>query len=181
MTKIEQRYNIAYYNKRMKQNKILKSFLIKTILENKEKGLNWTSEDLNYLNYEDLWEICVAAVAKKCSIDLNTGKDWSCEDWKIDPDGKVSIVRTSSYGKNYSAGITGCRNKEWIFALVYENIQEKFYFFSFPATLDEHTIPFDLETGNPKRINRDGKNKMWAKYECKNIKEMINSIQKTDR
>ena len=181
MTKIEQRYNIAYYTKRMKQNRILKSFLIKTILENKEIGLNWTSEDLNYLNYEDLWEICVAAVAKKCSIDLSTGKDWSCEDWKINPDGKVSIVRTNSYGRNYSAGITGCRNKEWIFALVYENIQEKFYFFSFPATLDEHTIPFDLETGNPKRINRDGKNKMWSKYECNNMKEMIKRVQKTDQ
>ena len=181
MTKIEQRYNIAYYTKRMKQNRILKSFLIETILENKEKGLNWTSEDLNYLNYEDLWEICVAAVAKKCSIDLSTGKDWSCEDWKIDPDGKVSIVRTSSYGRSYSAGITGCRNKKWIFALVYENIQEKFYFFSFPATLDEHTIPFDLETGNPKRINRDGKNKMWSKYECNNMKEMIKRVQKTDQ
>jgi hypothetical protein len=179
MTKIEQRYNIAHYNKRMKQNRILKTFLVNEILKYKEKRLNWTAEDLNCLPYEDLWEILIAAVEKKCSIDLSTGKDWSCQDWKINPDGKVSIVRTNSYGKCYSAGITGCRNKEWIFALVYENIQEKFYFFSFPATLDEHTIPFDIKTGDPKRITRDGKNKMWAKYECKNIKEMIKSISKT--
>jgi hypothetical protein len=181
MTKIEQRYNIAHYNKRIKQNRIIGSYLINEILKYKEKKLNWTEEDLNWLAYEDLWEIYIAAVAKKCRIDLGTGKDWSCEDWKVNPDGKVSIVRTNSYGKHYSAGITGCRNKEWIFALVYENIQQKFYFFSFPATLDEHTIPFDLETGNPKRVNRDGRNKMWAKYECKNIKEMIKSIQKTKR
>ena len=181
MTKIEQRYNIAHYDKRMKQNRILKTFLINEILKYKEKKLNWTKEDLSWLNYEDLWEILIAAIAKKCSIDLSTGKDWSCDDWKINPDGKVSIVRINNYGRNYSAGITGCRNKEWIFALVYENIQEKFYFFSFPATLAEHSIPFDVETGDPKRITRDGKNKMWAKYECKNIKEMIKSIQKTKR
>ena len=181
MTKLEQRYNIDHYNKRMKQNRILKTFLINEILKYKEKKLNLTEENLIWLNYEDLWEICVATVAKKCNVDLSKGKDWSWPGWKVDPDGKVSIVRTNSYGKCYSAGITGCRNKEWIFALVYENIQEKFYFFSFPATLDEHTIPFDPETGDPKRITRAGKNKMWEKYECKNIKEMIKSISKTKR
>ena len=181
MTKIEQRYNITHYNKRIKQNRIIKSYLISKILENKEKNLNWTEEDLIYLNYEDLWEIYVAAVAKKCSIDLSTGKDWSCEDWKVDPDGKVSIVRTNSYGRNYSAGITGCRNKEWIFALVYENIQEKFYFFSFPAKLDEHTIPFELETGNPRKYSHGWRPVPIWKYECKSIEEMIKSVQKTNR
>ena len=181
MTKIEQRYNIAHYNKRIKQNRIIESYLINKILEHKEKKLNWTAEDLNYLPYEDLWEICIAAVAKKCRIDLSTGKDWSCQDWKVDPDGKVSIVRTSSYGRNYSAGITGCRNKEWIFALVYENIQEKFYFFSFPATLDEHTIPFDPVTGDPKKYSHGWRPVPMWKHVYGSIEEMIKSVQKTKR
>ena len=178
MTKIEQRYNIAHYNKRIKQNRIIESYLIDKILKHKEKKLNWTAEDLNYLPYEDLWEICIAAVAKKCNIDLSTGKDWSCQDWKVNPDGKVSIVRTSGYGRNYSAGITGCRNKEWIFALVYENIQEKFYFFSFPATLDEHTIPFDPVTGDPRKYSYGyRKVPMWD-HVYGSIEEMIRSIKK---
>ena len=181
MTKIEQRYNIAHYNKRIKQNRIIESYLIDKILKHKEKKLNWTAEDLNYLRYEDLWEICIAAVAKKCRIDLSTGKDWSCEDWKINPDGKVSIVRTSGYGRNYSAGITGCRNKEWIFALVYENIQEKFYFFSFPATLDEHTIPFDLVTGDPRKYSYGYRKVPMWNHVYESIEEMIKSIQKTNR
>ena len=54
MTKIEQRYNIAYYTKRMKQNRILKSFLIKTILENKEKGLNFYLKALKETNKLDV-------------------------------------------------------------------------------------------------------------------------------
>jgi len=33
MTKIEQRYNIAHYNKRIKQNRIIESYLINKILE----------------------------------------------------------------------------------------------------------------------------------------------------
>jgi hypothetical protein len=158
-----QRYKKGWYDKRIKQNKNIKMHLINLILKYKEKRLDWSAPELFCLNYEDLFEIAVAAFNKKCNIVLGDGQDWSCG-----RDGKVSIVRTNNYGKNYSAGVTGCSNKDWILALVYEPKQEKFYYFSFPAKLKEHSIPFDVNTGEPKRDNY-----MWREYECKTFEIMV--------
>lgn len=161
---MEQRYKKSWYDKRIKQNKAIKDHLIKIILRHKEKTLNWKRHELFCLNYEDLLEIAVAAYDKTIDIVLGEGKDWSCG-----RDGKVSIVRMHSYGKKYSAGITGCANKDWVLSLVYEPKQGKFYYFSFPTQLKEHTIPFTLDSGEP---NRD--NYMWEKYECASFEEMVN-------
>lgn len=162
------RYKKEWYDKRIKQNKIIKKHLIRIIMSYKENTLNWTKRQLRDLNYEDLFEIAVAAVNKNDSIVLGAGRDWSCG-----RDGKVSIVRTNSYGKKYSAGITGCLEKEYILALVYEPINEKFYYFSFPPTLVEHTIPFEVGTGMPKRETKTGTHYMWENYECKSFEEMV--------
>ena len=85
-------------------------------------------------------------------------------------DAKFSIARRYSRGASYAAGITGCDNKEHILACVYEGIQEKFYYFSFPAILKEHTVPFDRFTGAPKISNY-----MWN-HECKTFEEMALAI-----
>lgn len=168
MNKIEQRYNKSWYDKRIKQNRNIKKFLIDIILSYKEIGLDWSDKELTCLNYEDLFEIAVATVNKTCDIVLGKGQDWSCG-----RDGKVSVVRTHNYGQNYSAGITGCKHKKHILALVYEPIQEKFYFFNFPAWLTEHSIPFDAYTGDPKRYTRNGPNEMWDYYSCDTFEEMV--------
>lgn len=160
-----QRYKKDWYDKRIKQNRNIKQHLIKVILKYKERALKWSDEELFCLNYEDLFEIAVATVNKNCDIVLGAGQDWSCG-----RDGKVSIVRTHNYGRAYTAGITGCSNKTHILALVYEGIQEKFYYFSFPVQMTEHSIPFDPVTGDPRRDNY-----MWRNYECANFKEMVNS------
>ena len=165
---IMERLKALWYSKRINQNKNIKNYLIKIINKHRTEEVTWTNEELFCLNYEDLFEIAVAVVNLDCSIILGPGKDWSCG-----RDGKVSIARTHSYGKNYTAGITGCKNKKHILALVYEGIQEKFYFFNFPVRIDEHSIPFDLETGDPKRWNRDGPNDMWENYECKTFEDMV--------
>jgi hypothetical protein len=44
-------------------------------------------------------------------------------------------------------------------------MNEKFYYFSFPASIKQHTIPFD-QTGKPNRSNY-----MW-RYEKSNLVEM---------
>ena len=145
---VKERYHTKWYEKRIKQNQNIKNFLIDKIMEHKESELPWTQEDLGYLNYEDLLEIAVAAVDKSVSITLGEGSDVS-----NGKDCKVSVVRSNSRGAAYSALITGCKNKKHVLALVYEGIQEKFYFFSFPVYLAEHTIPFDKVTGDPKRYS----------------------------
>ena len=164
---IDKKYNTDWYNKRIKQNKTIKTFLIDKILFHKEKELDWTKEELLYLNYEDLFEIAVAAVNKNISITLGKGQDWNSGS-----DGKVSIVRLNNYGRSYSASVK-VKNKKHIRALIYEGKQDKFYFFNFPATLKEHSIPFDLHTGHPKK-NLSGKkpNEMWNKWQCNSFEEM---------
>lgn len=165
-----ERYKKSWYDKRIKQNKMIKDHLITVIMKYKEVALKWSKEELYCLNYEDLFEIAVAAVNKKCSIVLGDGRDWSCG-----RDGKVSIARFHNHGTSYTAGVVGCKNKTHILALVYEGIQGKFYYFSFPVRMDEHSIPFDVETGEPKRHTRIGPNRMWKNHECKSFEDMVKS------
>ena len=160
MTRLKEQW----YSKRIKQNKNIKNHLIELIEEHKNSKFPWTKKELSYLNYEDLLEIAIATANKKISISLGAGSDFT-----NGRDAKFSIVRYHNYGKHYAAGITGCKGKDHILACVYEGIQEKFYYFSFPATLKEHSIPFDTVTGDPK-LN----NPMWKHHHIK-FKDMANS------
>ena len=153
-----------WYSKRIKQNKIIKTHLIGLIEQYKNSKFPWTNKELSYLNYEDLLEIAIATANNTISITLGAGSDFT-----NGRDAKFSIVRSHNYGKNYSAGVTGCSGKDHILACVYEGIQEKFYYFSFPATKTEHTIPFDKITGEPKTNNP-----MWD-YCYADFKKMANS------
>ena len=153
-----------WYNKRIKQNKNIKQHLISLIDQLKNSKFPWTKKELSYLNYEDLLEIAIATANKKISISLGAGSDFT-----NGYDAKFSTVRYNSAGKGYSALIPGCENKDHILACVYEGIQEKFYYFSFPATLKQHTIPFELVTGEPK-----WNNPIWNYY-YDNFKDMANS------
>ena len=161
------RYLSNWYSKRIKQNRAIKNFLVKIINAHKEKDFPWANDELYCLNYEDLFEVAVAAVNKICEIVLGAGRDWDCG-----RDGKACIARLHNKGRQYSALISGCEHKNFILALVYEPIQDKFYFFAFPATLKEHTVPFEVNTGEPKRITSRGPNEMW-KFECKSFEEMV--------
>lgn len=167
MTDTNTRYKAEWYSKRIKQNAKASEFLIKKINQYKEADFPWNSRDLMFLNTEDLTEIAVASINKQISIVLGAGMDYN-----NGVDAKFSIVRSNNYGKGYSALIT-CTNKEFIVSVVYENIQSKFYFFAFPCTLKQHSIPFDPITGVPIRSNY-----MWA-YECGTIEEAAMSNLKT--
>jgi hypothetical protein len=153
-----------WYSKRIKQNEIIKTHLIGLIEKYQNSTFPWTKKELSYLNYEDLLEIAIATANKNVSITLGSGSDFT-----NGRDAKFSIVRSYSYGKSYAAGITKCDTKDHILACVYEGIQEKFYYFSFPSMMSEHTIPFDKVTGEPKT-----KNPMWD-YCYTDFKKMANS------
>jgi hypothetical protein len=159
------RFKADWYDKKIKQNKKIQQHLISIIEKNKNSRFPWNIKDLYCLGYEDLLEIAIATVNKKISITLGTGADFD-----NGADAKFSIVRKYSGGKQYAAGVTGCGYKEHILCCVYEGIQEKFYYFSFPAMLEEHTIPFDIRTGEPKTENY-----MWQ-HNYKSFKDMALSI-----
>ena len=165
MSVTRDRFKADWYDKKIKQNTKIQKHLISIIEQNKNSYFPWNTKNLFCLGYEDLLEIAIATVNKKISITLGAGSDFD-----NGADAKFSIVRQFSQGTQYAAGITGCANKEHILACVYEGIQEKFYYFSFPSTLKEHTIPFEVGTGMPKDSNY-----MW-RHKCKSFEEMALSI-----
>jgi len=165
MSVTRDRFNADWYDKKIKQNTKIQKHLISIIEQNKNCYFPWNPKNLFCLGYEDLLEIAIATVNKKVSITLGAGSDFN-----NGADAKFSIVRKHNYGRNYSAGITGCANKEHILACVYEGIQDKFYYFSFPASMQEHSIPFELNTGTPKDSNY-----MWG-YKCISFEEMALSV-----
>jgi hypothetical protein len=165
MSVTRNRFKADWYDKKIKQNTKIQKHLISIIEKHKGAHFPFEIKKLYCLGYEDLLEIAIATVNKKISITLGAGSDFD-----NGADAKFSIVRKYSGGTQYAAGITGCDNKEHILACVYEGIQEKFYYFSFPATLKEHTVPFDKDTGAPKISNY-----MWN-HEYKTFEKMALSV-----
>jgi len=149
MADTESRYKAAWYNKRIRNNSVIKPFLINVIETHKEKDFPFVINDLYYLNYEDLFEIAVATVNKTIGITLGAGSDWS-----DNADGKFSIVRSNSYGAAYSS-LVDCANKTHIRFMCYEEGNNKFYFFNFPLykfkrKYKQFAVPFTL-TGLPQK------------------------------
>jgi hypothetical protein len=148
-----------WYNRRIMDNTEVKAFLIEKIMKSSPSFMN--AEALIMLKNEDLLELAIGSVNDTLEIiHAVKGKDFS-----NGMDAKFCIVRTNSYGRSYSAAIK-LKNKNGILALIYERIQNKFYPFAFPVLWTEASIPFDIETGEPKRSNH-----MWQ-YECKSFEEM---------
>jgi hypothetical protein len=94
-------------------------------------------------------------------------------------DCKTSSARTHCYGTLYAAPVSNIATKTGTLRVqVYERILNKFYYFKVPRAAYEHRapksnldIPFDRDTGEPKRKNRQGVNKMWI-YEVDSFEEM---------
>jgi len=158
-----ERLKAHWYSKRISQNSKITRYLIDKIMEHKTLEFPWTKEQLAHLAAEDLLEVAIATVNPAISIVLGKGQDYS-----NGKDAKFRIVRTNSSG--YSAGIKTA-NKSHILGVIFEPIQEKFYFFSFPVSNKEFEIPFDPTTGAPKRWTRNGQNAAWTR-ECESFEAM---------
>ena len=162
MNQLRTRYKADWYDKKIEQNRVIQNDLIGIINQHKEPNFPWSEDMLRYLENENLLEIAIATVNKSISIVAGNGMDFSNR-----TDAKLSIVRHHSGGTSYAAGIK-CKYKEFILAYVYEPIQKKSYYFAFPKNYNEHTIPFDRNTGAPKRNNY-----MWN-HECTTFEIMAN-------
>jgi hypothetical protein len=96
-------------------------------------------------------------------------------------DAKLSSVRTSGYGKSYSAPVTKIFNKTGALRVqVYERKQNKFYYFSIPYNAYSHIpktsnieIPFELD-GTPRKIPARAVYENWWNYGVASFEEMAN-------
>ena len=94
-------------------------------------------------------------------------------------DAKLSSVRTSSYGKKYSAPVTNIFNKTGALRVqVYERKQNKFYYVAIPrrAYIDvpksaNIEIPFEMD-GTPRRVPMRAVYVNWWTYEVHSWKDM---------
>lgn len=96
-------------------------------------------------------------------------------------DAKLCTVRTSNYGKSYSAPVGSVRNKTGdLLVQCYERKYNKFYYFRIPHTAYKHIpstsnveIPFSID-GTPRRNNNCFIN--WWKYECASFTDMCKTM-----
>jgi hypothetical protein len=94
-------------------------------------------------------------------------------------DGKLSSVRTSGYGKSYTAPVTNIFNKTGPLKVqVYERKQNKFYYFVIPKHAYAHIaktsnieIPFELD-GTPRLIPSRTVKQNWWDYKVNSFAEM---------
>ena len=107
-------------------------------------------------------------VISKFNADLANGDDV-----------KLSSVRTSNYGKTYSAPIHNIKGKTgYIRAQVYERKLGKFYYFVIPASAHSEVpntsnieIPFTID-GRPRRIPTREVYENWWNYEVDSFQDM---------
>jgi len=94
-------------------------------------------------------------------------------------DAKLSSVRTSNYGKSYSAPVGGIAGKTGVLRVqVYERKQNRFYYFAIPRRAysdipakSNIEIPFDL-SGNPRRRPLRKVHQNWWNYEVNTFELM---------
>lgn len=94
-------------------------------------------------------------------------------------DAKLSTVRTSSGGKQYSAPVTNVKGKTGDLRVqVYERKQGRFFYFVIPNSAycdlpakSNIELPFELD-GTPRRIPRREVNENWWNYEVDSFEEM---------
>ena len=94
-------------------------------------------------------------------------------------DAKLSTVRTSGYGKNYSAPVSSIFGKSGSLRVqVYERKKQKFYYFLIPKYAYSHVprtsnieIPFELD-GTPRRIPKGKYKQNWWRFEVSTFEEV---------
>jgi hypothetical protein len=122
------------------------------------------------------FELALAKVGKHKVVSLDKGDLYRDGAYS---DAKLSTVRTSHYGKSYSAPVTSIFNKTGILRVqVYERKQERFYYFAIPrrAYIDiprtsNIEIPFEMD-GTPRRKPSRQVYVNWWNYEVETWSEM---------
>ena len=94
-------------------------------------------------------------------------------------DAKLVTVRTSSYGRSYSAPVSNIAGKTGTLRVqVFERKKNKFYYFLIPYEAYCHVprtsnieIPFELD-GQPRRIPKGPVKRNWWNFEVSSFDEM---------
>jgi hypothetical protein len=125
------------------------------------------------LQISTLWEQALANIigCTVVSLDANDLSDGG--------DGKIISVRTSGYGRSYSAPVTNTSGKTGtLYVQMYERKQHNFYYLAIPYDAYSHIakssnieIPFELD-GTPRRRNSCNVN--WWNFELKNLSDFKN-------
>lgn len=130
--------------------------------------------NLGLLQVSSVFEHCISKIANCDVVSLNNA------DLSDGSDAKMISVRTSSYGKSYTAPVSGIYNKTGELRVqCYERKQDTFYYFVIPRDVYAHIpknsnieIPFEID-GEPRRVNNCKVNWWW--FEVKNFEEMCNT------
>ena len=136
--------------------------------------------ELGWLQASSVFESAVAELAGIEVISTH-GQDFCNGD-----DAKLSSVRTSTYGKSYSAPICNIHTKVGnLVAQVYERKQNKMYYFYIPHSAFQHIprtsnieIPFELD-GTPRRQNRCRVN--WWDFEVPSLQHLSQRVNGENR
>jgi hypothetical protein len=131
---------------------------------------------LGGLQISTLFEQALAAVGGHELVSLDRGDLYRDGAYS---DAKLSTVRTSGYGKVYSAPVTNIFNKTGTLRVqVYERKQNKFYYLAIPRRAyievpktSNIEIPFELD-GTPRRVPKRKVFVNWWRYEVSSWSEM---------
>ena len=129
--------------------------------------------DLGGLQVSTLWEQALATIIGCTVVSLDAN------DLSNGGDGKLTSVRTSGYGRSYSAPVTNTFGKTGtLYVHAYERKQQKFYYFAIPYDAYSHIakssnieIPFELD-GTPRRSNSCNVN--WWNFELTDLLDFKN-------
>jgi hypothetical protein len=132
-----------------------------------------------------LLQVSTAAEYAMSNVSNTTVVSTDTNDLSNGDDVKLSTVRTSGYGKKYSAPITNIKGKTGNLRVqVYERKLDKFYYFVIPyATYKDIPsksnieIPFYLN-GMPRRIPSRSVYVNWWNYEVDSFVEAANAVKK---
>ena len=129
--------------------------------------------DLGVLQVSTAFEQAIASVSGNIVVSTDTA------DISDGSDAKMCSVRTSGYGKRYSAPVTNITGKTGVLRVqVFERKQNKFYYFAVPHDAYKHIaktsnieIPFEID-GTPRIVPSRPVIQNWWNYEVKSFKKM---------
>tara|TARA_A100001037_G_scaffold302615_1_gene334625 strand:- start:57 stop:635 length:579 start_codon:yes stop_codon:yes gene_type:complete len=188
----EKRLNIESFKKKCKVTKKFREVLFPILKKNKFNAL--TEDELMHLHVESLLELAIGVVNKNIKVICTKKKDF---DDGTDAKSVCSQFRNNNVKKGtwqHSAKVTGHKKESHLRCMVYDDINDKFYYFVIPqeAVTNVSNLEIVFETftntyveptwGEPKRFRTRGSGfKKWWNWEVGSFEEMaciVNPISK---
>ena len=188
----EKRLNIESFKKKCKVTKKFREVLFPILKKNKFNAL--TEDELMHLHVESLLELAIGVVNKNIKVICTKKKDF---DDGTDAKSVCSQFRNNNVKKGtwlHSAKVTGHKKESHLRCMVYDDINDKFYYFVIPqeAVTNVSNLEIVFETftntyveptwGEPKKFRTRGSGfKKWWNWEVGSFEEMaciVNPISK---